>query len=359
MGPSTLLYTRREPLGVVGLITPWNFPVAIPLWKAAPALIYGNTVILKPSEHSPATACLLAEVLTSGGAPPGVFNVVHGRGAGAELARHRDVTAVSFTGSTAAGRSVAAACVARGAKFQLEMGGQNPAVVLGDADLEQAAALILSGAFRSAGEKCTATSRVILEAAVPDAFIDRLVDAARALKVGPASDEEAYLGPLISAAAREKVLVQIGQAVAEGARVRCGGKAPDDPALRAGHYLAPTILDQVRPGTTAAREEIFGPVVAIMRARGLDEAIALANDVEYGLSAAIFTRDLNAAMEFARRAEAGMVRVNGETAGVEPQAPFGGMKGSASFSREQGQAARDFYTQTKTISIDPAVSPPR
>lgn len=353
--PATLLFTQRVPLGVVGLITPWNFPVAIPLWKIAPALVYGNTVVFKPSDLSPHTAHLIAQVLHEAGLPPGVWNLVQGGApAGKALAEADGLHGLSFTGSVPTGRSIARACLERGTRYQLEMGGKNPVVVLDDADLAQAVELTVQGAMRSAGEKCTATSRAIVVESVADAFTERLVARVKGLKLGPGTDPDAYLGPLISEAARERVLGFIETAQRDGARLLCGGQVPDRPDLAHGFYVEPTVLDNIEPHQTIAQEEVFGPVLAVLRVPDFDAALRVANDVGYGLSASLFTRDLGAALRFAREIEAGMVRVNGETAGVEPQAPFGGMKASSSFSREQGQAAREFYTQTKTVTFDKA-----
>lgn len=353
--PQTLLFTERVPLGVVGLVTPWNFPVAIPIWKTAPALIYGNTVVLKPSDFSPETARLLAEVFHEAGLPEGVFNVVQGGSVpGAALVEHENVTAVSFTGSVATGKSIAKACVERGAKYQLEMGGKNPSVILEDCDLAQAVELTVQGAMKSAGEKCTATARAIVVESIADEFTRRLVERVRHLKIGPGTDPEAYLGPVISEDARAKILGFVDRAKAEGANLLCGGTSAHRPDLAHGHYVWPAVLDKVAPDSEIAKEEVFGPVLTIQRVPDFDAALALANDIAYGLSASVFTRDIGKALRFAREIEAGLVRVNGETAGVEPQAPFGGMKGSSSFSREQGQAAKEFFTQIKTIAFDKA-----
>ncbi len=354
--PDLLLFTERVPLGVVALITPWNFPVAIPFWKAAPALIYGNTVVLKPSEMSPVTAHMMAEVFDEAALPAGVLNLVHGRGAtaGAALVSHPDVAGVSFTGSARTGKSIAAVCVERGAKYQLEMGGKNPAVVLADADMAQAVELVVQGAMKSAGEKCTATSRAIVIESVADEFTARVVERVKSLKIGPGTDPSCYLGPVISGDAKERVLSFIAAAIEHGATVLTGGTAPNDPALASGHYVLPTVITNVVPDSPIAQEEVFGPVLTILRVPDFDAALAVANGVAYGLSASLFTRDLGNALRFAREMDAGLVRVNGETAGVEPQAPFGGMKGSSSWSREQGQAAKDFYTQIKTISLEKA-----
>lgn len=355
-GAKTFLYSRRIPLGVCTLITPWNFPIAIPLWKAAPALAFGNTVILKPSELAPLTAHNIAECFAEAGLPAGVFNVVfaEGKRVGETLATHPDVTALSFTGSVRTGKILAQQAVEHGKKYQLEMGGKNAAVILPDADMEQAINLTIQGAFKSAGEKCTATSRAIVHRAVYDTFAANLVERTAALKIGPGDDASAYLGPVISEAARDNILNAITEAQAEGATVLCGGSVPDAPALAKGNYILPTVFGNIRPDMKIAKEEVFGPVLCLLPAEDLDDAIRLLNDVEYGLSASLFTRDLNAAMQFAEKAQAGMIRINGETAGVEPQAPFGGMKASSSFSREQGLAARDFFTQVKTVSVDRA-----
>jgi len=348
----TLLYTRRAPLGVCALITPWNFPIAIPAWKAAPALAFGNAVVLKPASAAPLTAWRLAECLQDAGMPKGVLNVLYGSAPVAEaLCRAPEVAAISFTGSARVGRHIAAIAAHDGRKVQLEMGGVNAVVVLPDADLEQAVRLTVQGAFRSAGQKCTATSRAIVDHSIAPAFEQRLAEVTRSLKVGPGTDPGAYLGPLIDREARDAALAAVERAVSEGARLLCGGHLTGEPYER-GAYMAPVVLADVRPDMQIAREEVFAPVLSILRADGLTEAIELANGVAYGLSASVFTRDLNAALTFADRVEAGMVRVNGETAGVEPQAPFGGMKASSSYSREQGLAAREFYTQTRTVAIE-------
>lgn len=350
---STLMFSRREPLGVVTLVTPWNFPVAIPIWKAAPALVYGNTVVMKPSELSPMTAHLIAEVFDEAGIPPGVFNVVHGPGAAMmEELTSPPVKAISFTGSIETGNMLAIRATENGLKFQLEMGGKNPVIVLPDANLDKAVELTVSGAFRSAGEKCTATSRAIVVGNIAEEFTERVVERTKQLKIGPGTDPDSYLGPVISARARTRVLEQAALAEKKGARVLCGGRIPDDEELRTGYYVAPTVIGGVKPHMTIARKEVFGPVLAIIEVSSFDEAIDVANDVRYGLSASLFTDNLDNALEYADRIEAGLVRINGETTGVEPQAPFGGMKASSSHSREQGRAALEFYTQIKTIYFD-------
>jgi aldehyde dehydrogenase (NAD+) len=353
---ATFLYTRRFPLGVCALITPWNFPIAIPIWKAAPALAFGNTVVLKPSELSPLTAAHIAECFQEAGLPAGVFNVVFGEGArvGETLTTHSAVNAISFTGSVRTGKHIAAQAVTNGKKYQLEMGGKNAAVILNDANLDTAVNLTIQGAFKSAGEKCTATSRVIVEEGIYDAFVTQLTQKTLALKVGSGEDPTAYLGPVISEQARDRILRYVQLAESEGAVLLAGGGVPKDPALANGFYVEPTLFSNVQPDMRIAQEEVFGPVLCILRAANMEDALEKLNNVEFGLSASLFTRNLDAALAFADRAQAGLVRVNGETAGVEPQAPFGGMKGSSSFSREQGLAAREFFTQIKTISIDRA-----
>ncbi|WP_235886178.1 aldehyde dehydrogenase family protein [Paenibacillus cymbidii] len=354
--PSTdadgLLYTVQAPLGVVALITPWNFPVAIPLWKLAPALVYGNTAVLKPAEEATITAAKLMACFAAAGLPPGVVNMTAGAGAaGASLVGHPGVAAVSFTGSERVGRCIAVAAAQRGAKCQLEMGGKNPLIVAADADLELAAEAAVNGAFRSTGQKCTATSRVIVESGVYDAFKLKLLAKTKAIVVGDGLEDGVWMGPCASAKQLDTVLGYIRLGQAEGAELLCGGGRPPDETHENGYFVEPTIFARVDGTMTIAREEIFGPVLALIRAESLEEAIAAAGDSEYGLSASIYTRDIGAALRFARELEAGMIRINAETSGVELQAPFGGMKRSSSFSREQGQAAAHFYTSTKTIFI--------
>jgi aldehyde dehydrogenase (NAD+) len=353
--PGTLLYAERVPLGPVALITPWNFPVAIPTWKVAPALAFGNTVVLKPAELTPLTAWHLADVLHRAGLPPGVLNLVIGRGSqiGPALAESPHIKAISFTGSNAVGSALAAKCAERGIKFQLEMGGKNPVIVLGDADLDKAVELTIAGAMLSTGQKCTATSRVIVHRDVLPGFRDRLAARASSLKVGDGMKPETYMGPLVSADAEKTVLDYIEVGKREGARLLTGGKKLQGADYEHGYFVAPTIFDGVRPDMRIAQEEIFGPVVAVLEAKDFDEAIALANDTRFGLSASVVTRDLGLALRFVREIEVGIVHVNSQTAGAEPQVPFGGFKSSSSGSREQGKAAREFFTQTKTVYLDP------
>jgi aldehyde dehydrogenase (NAD+) len=345
-----LQFTLREPLGVVGLITPWNFPAAIPLWKAAPALAFGNTVVLKPAEQSSHVAILLAETAAAAGLPAGAFNVVLGEGrtAGDALIRSPDVRAVSFTGSTTVGAHVAAVCAERNIRYQTEMGGKNVAIVLADADLDLAARLTAAGAMRYAGQKCTATSRVIVARAVEGPFLSRLTAQVNALPLGPVTDAASAVGPLISAAARDRVRAALQ---ATGGERLCGGDAPADARFAGGFFLTPAIVRGVDPDESLAQDELFGPVLATFAAGDVEEAVALANRTRYGLSATIFTRDLPAALGYIRGIHAGLVRVNGDTTGVDPHAPFGGVKASSSGSREQGSAAREFYTEIKTVQV--------
>ncbi|HLI52464.1 MAG TPA: aldehyde dehydrogenase family protein [Thermomicrobiaceae bacterium] len=352
--PDTFLYTERVPLGVVGIITPWNFPVAIPIWKLAPCLAYGNTAVFKPAELTPLTAHLITEIFAEAGLPAGVLNLVHGPGStvGEALASDRRVNGISFTGSNSVGRHLYQVATSHGAKVQLELGGKNPVIVAADADLTQAVELTISGAMKSTGQKCTATSRVIVEQSIAGPFTEALVERARSLVVGPGIDPSSYLGPLVSEEQRKTVLdyIQIGKD--EGARLLTGGEAPSGESHANGYFVSPTVFAEVSPEMRIAKEEIFGPVVAIIPAASLEQAIDYANGVDYGLSASLVTRDIRRAFQFIRSIEAGVVHVNSETAGAEPHVPFGGMKGSSSFSREQGRAAMEFYTQTKTVYLD-------
>ena len=354
---ATLLYTDREPLGVVGIITPWNFPIAIPAWKIAPALIYGNTVVFKPANLTPHTAARLVETLADIGLPPGVLNFVTGPGGavGDAILENPRVRAVSFTGSNSVGKTLRQKAAANGLKIQLELGGKNPAIVMDDltpADLDRAAMHVVNGAMMSAGEKCTATGRVIVLRGVYDAFVARLVERVESIVVGDPMQAETTMGPLVSDAQLETVLGYIERATAEGGELLSGGRRPGG-ALTDGYFVAPTLFAGIKKPMALACEEVFGPVLAVEVAESDEEALRLANDVEYGLSASVFTRDTKRAFAFAHRIEAGIVHINSETAGAEPHVPFGGYKASSSFSREQGKAAREFFTQIKTIYFDP------
>jgi aldehyde dehydrogenase (NAD+) len=343
--PGVEVETRVEPLGVVGLIAPWNFPIAIPAWKTAPALAFGNAVVLKPSEVAPGCAWALAEILSRAGLPEGAFNLVLGGAeAGRALADHPGVDGVSFTGSVAAGRSVAAACAARLARFQLEMGGKNPLVVLDDADLDTAVNAAIQGAFYSTGQRCTASSRLVVTEGIHDRFVAAMVARMKALRVGDALAEGSDIGPAVDARQLRKDLQYIELGRAEGGRLVCGGGMVEGP----GHFLAPALFTETANAMRLNREEAFGPIAAVLRVKDYDEALAVANDTEFGLVAGICTTSLRHASHFRRHAEAGMVMVNLPTAGVDYHVPFGGRKGSSCGPREQGAAAREFYTVTKT-----------
>jgi len=294
-------------------------------------------------------------VLDKAGLPPGVLNLVVGRGSqvGPALVESPHIKAISFTGSNAVGSKLAAQCAERGIKFQLEMGGKNPVVVLSDADLDKAVEVTLAGAMLSTGQKCTATSRVIVQRDVLDGFRQRLAAKASSLKVGDGMKADTYMGPLVSADAEKTVLDYIEVGKREGARLVTGGTKLEGGEYDQGYFVAPTVFDGVRSDMRIAQEEIFGPVVAVMEARDFDQAVALANDIRFGLSASVVTRDLGLALRFIREIDAGIVHVNSQTAGAEPQVPFGGFKGSSSGTREQGKAAREFFTQIKTVYLDP------
>ena len=346
-----LQFTLRQPLGVVALITPWNFPVAIPLWKAAPALAFGNTIVLKPAESSSRAAIVLAECAHAAGIPAGVVNVLLGAGdiVGPALLGDSEVCAVSFTGSGRIGATVAATAAHRNIRYQTEMGGKNVAIVLPDADLRQAAVLTAAGAMRYAGQKCTATSRVVVAREVEDAFLTELRAQVAALPLGPVTDAASAVGPVISDRSRRS----IRQAL-DGMDAECiyEGQIPNSAEFADGYFVAPTVVRGAAIDSELAQRELFGPVLAEFVAEDLDHAIALANSTPYGLSASLYTRDLRSALKYIDRIEAGMVRVNADTTGVDPHAPFGGVKASSSGSREQGPAAREFYTEIKTVQIN-------
>jgi acyl-CoA reductase-like NAD-dependent aldehyde dehydrogenase len=354
LNPHTLLYTTREPLGVVAVVTPWNFPIAIPAWKIAPALAFGNTVVFKPASLTPLTAVRLVEALAEAGLPAGVLNLVTGSAAnvGDPLVRDPRVVAITFTGSNETGAELRRSAAERGAKLQLELGGKNPAIVLADADLEHALGQVVAGAMMSTGQKCTATSRAIVDRRIVNRFTEMLADRISGLKVGDPLDEETQIGPMIDERAAERVAGEVDDAKQAGAELVAGGERLGS-GLERGAFLAPTLFADVDPKSRLGQDELFGPVLGVIPVDSMEEAMAVANQVKFGLSASIFTRDLGRALAFAREIEAGIVHVNSETAGAEPQVPFGGMKGSSSYSREQGKASREFFTQVKTVYIDP------
>jgi aldehyde dehydrogenase (NAD+) len=353
--PHNLLYTVRQPLGVVGLITPWNFPVAIPAWKLAPALLAGNTVVLKPATQAPALSLELARALAEAGLPKGALNVIvgEGRSAGHELATHPAVVALSFTGSHAIGHGIYQQLAPRMARAQMEMGGKNPTIVLADADLELAANLVVKAGFGLTGQACTATSRVIVEKPVLEPFLERLAARAGALKVGNGLTPGIDMGPVVSQAQIETDLEYIQIAQSEGARLVCGGRRLTGGDHAHGFFLEPTVFRDVTPAMRIAREEVFGPVVAVLGVDDFEAALAVANGVDVGLSASVVTRDLKRAMVYAERIEAGVVKINQISTGLALQAPFGGVKKSSTDSfKEQGAAALDFYTRIKTVYLD-------
>lgn len=347
-----LMFTKRVPVGVVGVITPWNFPVAIPVWKIAPALVYGNTVVFKPASEAAVTAAKVAKCFADAGLPAGVFNFVTGSGSvvGNEIINSKLINAITFTGSSNTGKMIAEVASKNQVKYQLEMGGKNPVIVLDDADLDNAVQAVISGAFKSTGQKCTATSRVIVQANIYEQFKNKLLEETNKITIGSGLEASTWMGPCASESQYNTVLEYIEIAKQEGAQLIAGGKSLQSDELP-GFYVEPTIFDNVTSNMRIAQEEVFGPVIALLKVNTVEEAIELANDVEYGLSASIFTTNIGNALTFIDDMEAGLVRVNAETAGVEYQAPFGGMKDSSSGSREQGQAAKEFYTVTKTVYI--------
>jgi alpha-ketoglutaric semialdehyde dehydrogenase len=348
----TFTYTLRRPLGVVGLIAPWNFPWAIPVWKSAPALAAGNCVIFKPAELTPATAALLTEIYQEAGCPHGVFNMVVGSGSvvGEAIVHSPVIRAVSFTGSNEIGGALYAKAAQRGAKVTCEMGGKNAVIVMPDADLDKAAVAIHGGAFGSTGQRCTATSRVIAHPEVKNALLDRLVQAAKKIKIGPGLDESIDMGPAVD----EKQwntnfnYIKIGQD--EGARLILGGKRPEH--LGKGYFVEPTIFDNVEPKMRIFKEEIFGPVLSISTAKNLEEALAFANGVEYGLTTSIFTENIDTILRFVEDVETGMVHVNEPTIGGEAQLPFGGTKATGVGEREMAEEGLNFFTELKTVFIN-------
>jgi alpha-ketoglutaric semialdehyde dehydrogenase len=348
--PGVGVEMTREPIGVVALITPWNFPIAIPAWKIAPALAYGNTVVIKPAEIVPHSTWALVDILNRAGLPKGVLNLVMGKGSvvGQAMLENPDVAALSFTGSVATGRKLAAACVAANPmkKFQLEMGGKNPLVVLDDADVEVAVASALNGAFFSTGQRCTASSRLIVTDKIHNRFVDVLTEKMKALVVDDALKAGSQIGPVVdqSQMDQDERYLEIGRK--EGAKLHWGGERLNRGTP--GFYLQPALFTEANNSMRIAREEIFGPVASVIRVKDYDEALAIANDTEFGLSAGICTTSLKHAAHFKRNSEAGMVMVNLPTAGVDYHVPFGGRKASSYGPREQGAYAREFYTTVKT-----------
>jgi aldehyde dehydrogenase (NAD+) len=348
--PSVDVETHREAVGVFGLITPWNFPIAIPAWKAAPALAFGNTVVLKPATPTPAIAHALAQILNEAGAPPGVFNLVIGEGGvGRAIVAHEGIDGISFTGSQGVGASVAEGAAKRQARVQLEMGGKNPLVVLDDADLDRAVACAIDGAFYATGQRCTASSRIIVTDGIHDRFVAALAEKAKSLRVGDALDPETQIGPAVSEDQLAQNLRYVAIARDEGGKVMTGGKALT--LGKRGYYMAPTVISDTAPDQRINCEEVFGPVASTVRVRDYEEALEIANRGQFGLSAGIVTNSLKHARHIRRHIGAGRVRINLPTAGVVYHVPFGGTRKSSYGAREQGFAAVEFYTQTKTVYI--------
>ena len=342
----------RMPIGVCGIITAWNFPIAVPSWKILPALAAGNTVVFKPSDDSPHSANIFAEILLEAGLPSGVFNVVHGDAeAGSAIVEHPDVRVVGFTGSTHTGKAIAARCGHLNKKVSLEMGGKNAQIVMDDADMDLAIDGVLWGAFGTTGQRCTATSRLILHEAIHDEFVQRLTDAAMKIVLGDGRVAGSQVGPVINERQREKILsyIEIGR---QEARCVLGGERDMDGDKARGHFIKPTIFVDVKPHHRIFQEEIFGPVLSVTKVSSYQEAIAVANDCQYGLSSSIYTRDVNRAFAAIRDIEAGITYINAPTIGAEAHMPFGGIKGTGNGHREGGWTVFDIFTEWKTVYVD-------
>jgi len=347
------VFAIRKPIGVIGLITPWNFPIAIPAWKMAPALICGNTIVVKPASASPLCAWRLVEALHEAGIPKGVVNFVAGSGGelGEALVKAAPIKAISFTGSNDVGHWLHAEASKRRLRIQLEMGGKNPTIVLADADLKSAVENVVNASFFSTGQKCTATSRAIVEDGIYDQFLDAVVERTKKLKVGDGMQPGIDIGPAVDKGALETIMKYIEIGTKECGAPKCGGKHLTGGAYDKGYFVEPTVFADVKPEHTIAREEIFGPVLAVMRAKDFEDAMRIANDIPYGLSSSIQTTNLSRALDYVYRAEAGLLTINLPSAGVEYQLPFGGTKDSSFGPKEQGPAALDFYSDYKTVYL--------
>ena len=356
--PNTVAYTVRRPLGVVAIITPWNFPIAIPAWKIAPALICGNTLVFKPASGTPLSAVKLVEVFEEAGLPPGVLNLVTGPGTlvGNALVESPDVKAISFTGSTEIGTDLYSQAARSLKKVQCEMGGKNAVILLADADLDKALGGIVQGAFGSTGQRCTATSRVIVEESIYGEFMEQLIDRTSKLKIGNGLDADVDVSPLSSQSQLDKVMEYIGIGTEEGANLTYGGRSLSGGIYDEGYYVEPTIFTDVGQDMRIAQEEIFGPVLTVFKAAGLEEAIAISNNVKFGLSSSVYTKDLIRAFQYINTVDAGMVHVNAPTLGGEVHLPFGGLKSSGVGQREQGVEAVDFFSEVITVYIDHAAA---
>ena len=352
--PANFAYTIKQPHGVVALITPWNFPVAIPVWKIAPALVAGNTIVFKPAESTPATAVRIVEIFEEAGVPKGVLNLILGAGSeiGEEIANHQAVKAISFTGSTEIGIKLYGQCASRGAKVQCEMGGKNPVVVMEDCDMDLAVESTAQGAFGSTGQRCTATSRAVVIDKIADEFVERIVERAKNMRLGDGANAETEMGPSVDEKQFNTVLKYIDIGREDGANLLCGGKRAGGDGLENGFFIEPTVFDKVTPDMRIAREEIFGPVLSILRVKDFDEAMRTANDCDYGLSSSIFTNDASRIFRFVDEIETGMTHINSATTGGEAHIPFGGIKATGIGEREQGSTSLDFYTELKVVYVD-------
>lgn len=352
--PANFAYTIKEPHGVVACITPWNFPVAIPVWKIAPALVAGNTVVFKPAEVTPATGVRICEIFEEAGVPKGVLNLILGSGAeiGDEIVSHPAVKAISFTGSTATGIRLYEQVARRGAKVQCEMGGKNPVVVMEDCDLDLAIESTAQGAFGSTGQRCTATSRAVVVDKIADEFVNKIVERAKKMRIGAGDDSNTEMGPIVDEKQFKTVLQYMDIGREDGAEMLTGGKRAEGDGLENGYFVEPTVFDRVMPDMRIAQEEIFGPVLSVLRVKDFDEAIIVANDSEYGLTSSIFTNDPNLIFRFVQEIETGMTHINSPTTGGEAHIPFGGVKMTGIGAREQGSTALDFYTELKVVYVD-------
>jgi len=352
--PSNFVYTIKQPIGVVACVTPWNFPVAIPTWKIAPALVAGNTVVFKPATLTPTTAVRIVEIFEAAGVPAGVLNLILGSGsdAGDEIINHAAVKAVSFTGSNPVGIRLYEQVSRRGAKCQCEMGGKNPVVILEDCDMDLAVENTAQGAFGSSGQRCTATSRAVVVNEIADEFVERIAKRAESMRLGDPTDPQTEMGPSVDESQFKTVLDYLNIGREDGATLVRGGARATGNGLDKGYFVQPTVFDHVTTDMRIAREEIFGPVLGVIRVKDFDEAMQVANDTEYGLSSSIFTNDAARIFRFVDEIETGMTHINSPTTGGEAHIPFGGIKGTGIGDREQGSTALDFYTELKVVYVD-------
>src|SRR5438132_3736626 len=352
--PSNFVYTIKQPLGVIACVTPWNFPVAIPTWKIAPALVAGNTVVFKPARVTRGTATRIVEIFEQAGIPPGVLNLILGSGsdAGDEIINHPAVKAVSFTGSNPVGIRLYEQVSRRGAKCQCEMGGKNPVLIMEDADMDLAVESTAQGAFGSSGQRCTATSRAVVVDKIADEFVERIAKRAQSMRIGDGMDPQTEMGPSVDENQFKTVLEYLIIGSEDRVTLVCGGERATGNGLDKGFFVQPTVFDNVTHDMRIAREEIFGPVLSVMRVKDFEEAMTVANDTEFGLSSSIFTNDVTRMFRFVDEIETGMTHINSPTTGGEAHRPFGGIKGTGIGDREQGSTALDFYTELKVVYVD-------